>query len=98
MRHYYQEAADAFQAALDQGDLDNRADTLMFLARSLLELDDFDGASEAAREAAEAGDRADQESANNYLSFISSTRSRFDIIAERRADAIDFYETYPPLQ
>jgi len=96
--HNYQDAVDAFEAALDKGELDDRADTLLFLSRSLLELDDFSAASEAAREAAEAGDRNDQESANSYLSFIASTKTRFDILAERRQDAIDFYETYPPIR
>ena len=95
--HNYQSAAEAFQLALDKGDLDDRSDTLLFLSRSLIELDDFDGASDAANSAAEAGDRRDQESANNYLKFIVSTKARFDILAERRRDAIDFYRSYPPL-
>ena len=96
--HNYQSAAEAFQLALDKGDLDDRPDTLLFLSRSLIELDDFDGASDAANSAAEAGDRSDQESADNYLKFIDSTQARFNILAERRRDAIDFYRSYPPLQ
>jgi tetratricopeptide (TPR) repeat protein len=96
--HNYQLAADAFNEALDKGELDNRADTLLFLSRSLIELDDFDGASDAAKSAAEAGDRSDQEYANDYLKFIDGTRNRFNILAQRRRDAIDFYRSYPPLQ
>ena len=96
--HNYESAAEAFQLALDKGDLDDRSDTLLFLSRSLIELDDFDGASDAANSAAEAGDRSDQESASNYIKFIDSTQARFDILAERRRDAIDFYRSYPPLQ
>ena len=96
--HNYQSAAEAFQLALDKGGLDDRSDTLLFLSRSLIELDDFDGASDAANSAAEAGDRSDQESADNYLKFIDSTQARFNILAERRRDAIDFYRSYPPLQ
>lgn len=96
--HDYEAAVESFRAALDKGDLDNRSDTLLFLSRALIELDDFGGASDAAKEAAEAGDRNDQESASTYLRFITSTKARFDILAERRNDAIDFYETYPPLQ
>ena len=96
--HNYQLAADAFQDALDKGELDNRADTLLFLSRALIELDDFDGASDAANSAAEAGDRSDQEYANDYLKFIDGTRNRFNILAQRRRDAIDFYRSYPPLQ
>ena len=93
----YREAADAFQMALDKGDLSDRADTLMFLARSLLELDDFDGALSAAREAADIGDESARDSASSYITFINNTENRFNILAERRQDAIDFYETYPPL-
>jgi len=93
----YREAADAFQMALDKGDLSDRGDTLMFLARSLLELDDFDGALSAAREAADIGDESARDSASTYITFINNTENRFNILAERRQDAIDFYETYPPL-
>ena len=93
----YREAADAFQTAIDKGNLSDRADTLLFLARSLVELDDFDGSMEAARESADAGDENERRSANDYIRFIESTRDRFDIIAERRQDAIDFYEPYPSL-
>ena len=93
----YREAAEAFQMALDKGDLSDRGDTLMFLARSLLELDDFDGALSAAREAADIGDESASDRASTYITFINNTESRFNILADRRQDAIDFYETYPPL-
>ena len=93
----YQEAADAFQMAIDKGNLSNRADTLLFLARALIELDDFEGAKEAARQSADAGGESERRSATDYITFIESTESRFNIIAERRQDAIDFYEPYPSL-
>ena len=69
----YEDAADSFRAAIDKGNLSNRSDTLIFLARSLLELDDFDGARSAARQAADADDEDDRRSANQYLTFIQST-------------------------
>ena len=93
----YQEAADAFQMAIDKGNLSNRADTLLFLSRSLIELDDFEGARNAASESAEAGDESEQRSVNDYIRFINSTEERFNIIEERKADAIDFYRPYPSL-
>jgi tetratricopeptide (TPR) repeat protein len=99
----YEDAAEAFQMALDKGDLNDKGDTLMFLARSLIELDDFEGALSAAREASDINDensRNGEDSRNgarSYITFINNTKSRFDILAERRQDAIDFYETYPPL-
>ncbi len=94
----YEAATESFQSALDKGELDNRADTLLFLARSLVELEQFDEAREAARDSAEAGDENDQNAANSYITFINSTQERFNILAERRNDAIDFYRPYPPLQ
>lgn len=94
----YDDAAESFQSALDKGNLSNRADTLLFLARSLLELDEFDAALKAARDSAEAGERRQQEAAANYIRFIEGTQSRFNLLATRRQDAIDFYETYPPIR
>ena len=93
----YEESADAFRAAIDKGNLSNRSDTLIFLARALLELDDFDGARSAARQAADAGDDDDRQSANQYLTFIQSTEQRYNIIEQRKQEAIDFYEPYPSL-
>ena len=95
--HNYESAVDAFQAAVDKGNLSNASDTYLFLSRSLIELDDFDGALAAARQAADAGDSSEREQATNYISFIDSTKSRYDVLATRRADAIDFYESYPSL-
>lgn len=93
----YDEAAEAFQAAVDKGNLSNRSDTLLFLARSLLELDDFDGARSAARQASDAGDENDRNAAQQYLNFIANTERVYDIIQERKAEAIDFYQPYPSL-
>ena len=94
----YEDAVEAFQNALDKGDLSDRGDTLLFLARSKIELEDFEGALEAATEAADFGDREENTAAVNYITFINSTQSRFNIIAERKAIAIDFYQPYPSLQ
>ena len=93
----YDDAAEAFRAAIDKGNLSERSDTLIFLARALLELDDFDGARSAARQAADAGNADDRESANQYITFIESTEQRYNIIEQRKQEAIDFYESYPPL-
>jgi len=93
----YEDAAEAFQMAIDKGELNDKGDTLMFLARSLLELDDFEGALSAAREASDLNDEESRNGAETYITFINNTQSRFNILAERRQDAIDFYESYPPL-
>ena len=93
----YEEAAEAFQEALDRGGLEDRADTLLFLARALVELDRFGEALEATSDSAEAGGEQERQAAGSYRQFIESTRQRYNVLAERRNDAIDFYETYPSL-
>ena len=55
------------------------------------------GLRSAARQAADAGDADDRQSANQYLTFIESTEQRFNIIEQRKQESIDFYESYPPL-
>ncbi len=93
----YEEAAEAFQSAVDKGNLSDRSATLLFLARSLLELDDFEGARAAARQASDAGDENSRNSAEQYLNFIATTETRHNIIEERKAEAIDYYRPYPSL-
>lgn len=93
----YEDSAEAFSEALDRGGLDDRADTLLFYARALVELDEFDAALEATSDSAEAGGEQERQAASSYRQFITSTRDRFNILATRRDDAIDFYETYPSL-
>lgn len=96
--HDYEAAAEAFQDAIDKGDLNDRSDTLMFLARANLELLNFDEAVEAATDAADAGDERASSSARDFLRAIEGRRSYINTIADRKADAIDFYQPYPPLQ
>lgn len=96
--HDYEAAAEAFQQAIDKGDLNDRSDTLMFLSRAQLELLNFDEAEEAAREAADIGDERANEAAQNFLRAIDGRRNYINTIANRKADAIDFYQPYPPLQ
>ncbi len=93
----YEAAAEAFRTALEKGELEDRADTLLFLARALVELDQFDAALEAVADSAEAGGEQEQQAASNYREFIVNTRQRFDVLAQRRNDAVDFYESYPSL-
>ena len=73
------------------------AATLLFLARALLELDEFDAAIDATKRSAEAGDSSDRENANNYERFVTDTQRIHNTLADRRQVAIDFYESYPAL-
>jgi len=94
----YEAAVEAFQAALNKGSLSDVADTNLFLARALIELDRFDEAAAAATVAADAGDANDRQSADNYLKFVNDSKTRFNILAERREAAKEYYRTYPPIQ
>ncbi|MDD9891653.1 MAG: hypothetical protein OXU30_15105, partial [Gammaproteobacteria bacterium] len=57
----------------------------------------FEGALAAARQSADAGNETERRSASDYITFINSTQDRYNIIEERKADAIDFYRPYPSL-
>lgn len=94
----YEEAAEAFQSALDKGDLKDRSDTYLFLARALLELKKFDEAREAASSASEAGDERSSKTAQDFMKLVDSRKSYYATIAARKEDAIDFYRGYPPIQ
>ena len=94
----YEEASNAFQAAIDKGGLKDVADTYLFLARALLEMRKFDEAEEAASSASEAGDERSTKTAQDFLKLIASRKGYYEIIASRKADAIDFYRAYPPIQ
>lgn len=89
MLHDYRNSADAIQKALDRGGLDNAGDAQLFLARALVELDDFDGASSAARKALDLG----EDSARSFLNYIENSKARFDNLKQRKEDAIDFYRS-----
>lgn len=95
--HDYEEAVEAFERAVEVGDLSNPADTWLFLSRARVELNDFEGALEAARRAADVGDSNDRDAANNYITFINSTKERYDTIQRLKQESIDFYESYPSL-
>jgi hypothetical protein len=90
----YASAAQAFRDAIDKGSLDNPADTNLFLARALVELDEYDEAEAAARRSADLGDESDNRAANNYLNFISAQAARYNAIQARKQNVIDFYVAY----
>lgn len=90
----YEAAAQAFRDAIAKGSLSNASDTNLFLARALAELDEYTEAEAAARRAADLGDESERRAANNYLNFINAQRNRYNVIQQRKANAIDFYVAY----
>jgi len=96
--HDYESAAEAFQSAIDKGDLNDLSDTLMFLSRAHLELRDFDAAEEAATDAADIGDERASKSARDFLRAVDGRRTFYNTISGRKEDAIDFYQAYPSIQ
>jgi len=89
MMHDYANAAAAMRQALDRGGLENTGDAQLFLARALVELDQFDEATTAARAALELGEN----SATSFLNFIENSKARFDNLKQRKDEAIDFYRS-----
>jgi len=89
MMHDYANAVAAMRQALDRGGLENPGDAQLFLARALVELDQFDDATTAARRALELGEN----SANSFLNYIENSKARFENLKLRKEDAIDFYRS-----
>ena len=89
MLHDYRNAADSIAKALERGGLDNPGDAQLFLARALVELDDFDAAATAARRAQDLGEN----SARSFLNYIENSKARFENLKQRKEDAIEFYRS-----
>ena len=89
MLHDYRNSADATAKGLERGGLDNPGDAQLFLARALVELDEFDAAAEAARKAQDLGEN----SARSFLTYIERSKQRYDVLKQRKEDAIDFYRS-----
>ncbi|MDT8428833.1 MAG: hypothetical protein RQ757_08705 [Pseudomonadales bacterium] len=89
LKHDYKEAAEASKLALQRGNLDDPDDANLFLARALLEIEDFEGARQAAREAQRLGNN----NASQLLTFIENSKARRENLDRRKADAIDFYRS-----
>jgi hypothetical protein len=79
----------AMREALNRGGLENTGDAQLFLARALVELDQFDEAAVAARRAQELGENA----ATSFLNYIENSKARFENLRIRKEDAIDFYRS-----
>lgn len=94
----YEQAAEAFKTAIEKGSLDNRSDTLMFLARTYLKLKEFDLAAEAATDAGDIGDRRASKAAIDFIKAVENRRTYYKTIAQRKEDAIDFYQPYPAIE
>ncbi len=89
MMHDYENTVSAIREALNRGGLENVGDAELFLARALVELDQFDEATAAARRAQEQGEA----SAASFLNYIENSKARFENLRMRKQDAIDFYRS-----
>jgi tetratricopeptide (TPR) repeat protein len=89
MMHDYENTVTAMREALNRGGLENTGDAQLFLARALVELDQFDEAAVAARRAQELGENA----ATSFLNYIENSKARFENLRIRKEDAIDFYRS-----
>ena len=89
MMHDYANSVDSIQKAIERGGLENLGDAQLFLARALVELDQFEAATVAARRAQELG----ESSAGSFINYIENSKARFDNLKQRKDDAIDFYQS-----
>jgi len=89
MLHDYNNAADAIKMALQRGGLKDPGETQLFLARALLEIEDFAGAATAAQESQRLGNTG----ARQYITHIERQREWRANLDRRKADAIDFYRS-----
>lgn len=89
MLHDFRKSADAAEKAIERGGLDSPGDTQLFLARALVELDDFDAAAAAARKAQDLG----ESSARSFLTYIENSKQRFNVLKQRKEEAIEFYRS-----
>jgi hypothetical protein len=87
--HDYANAADAIRKAIERGGLDDLGNTQLFLARALVEINEFDDAATAAKRAQDLGQRG----ADSYLTYINGSKARYDTIQQRKQDAIEFYRS-----
>jgi hypothetical protein len=85
----YKSAADAIKMALQRGGLKNPGETQLFLARALLEIEDYNGTAAAAQEAQRLGSNG----ARQYLTHIERQREWRANLDRRKADAIEFYRS-----
>jgi len=90
----YEAAAQAFRDAIDKGQLSDAADTNLFLARALVEFDEYDEAAAATRLSADLGDESERNAANSYLRFIEGQHARYNAIQGRKNNVLDFYISY----
>ena len=89
MNRDYESAVTAMQNALDRGGLENQGEVQLSLARALVELDRFDEALAAAQRAQNLGTN----NASQFVTFVQASKDRYEALAARKAESIDFYES-----
>jgi lipopolysaccharide biosynthesis regulator YciM len=87
MNRDYESAVDAMQTALQRGGLENQGDVQLSLARALVELDRFDEAESAARAAQNLG----VDNAQQFLTYIESSKNRYETLQQRKQESIEYY-------
>lgn len=87
MNRDYESAVEAMQTALERGGLENQGDVQLSLARALVELDRFEEAEAAARAAQNLG----VDNAQQFLTYIESSKARYDTLQQRKEESIEYY-------
>lgn len=87
MNRDYESAVEALQTALERGGLENQGDVQLSLARALVELDRYDEAEAAAR----AADNLGVDNARQTLTWIESSKNRYETLQQRKQESIEYY-------
>jgi lipopolysaccharide biosynthesis regulator YciM len=89
MNRDYQAAADAMQTALQRGGLENQGEVQLSLARALVSLQRFDEALTAATRARELNTNG----ANQFVTFVRSSKDRYEALQARKQESIEYYRS-----
>ena len=96
-----EDAVASFQEALEKGELENPSDTMLYMARALASMKDYETAMDAAVDSMNAALDEDRDNAviaaRNYMTYISNRAERDRVLAERKEAVIEYYQGYPPI-
>lgn len=85
----WENAVEAFDKAFDKGDLSNPGNVHIQKARALMELNRYDEALEAAREASR--DRETSDMAQTWIRLLGNEKNRYETIERQKRELAEYY-------
>ena len=87
----YEETVEAYNNALQTGDVDREDQLLLRLANTYTQLNQYDNAIDAARRAGRADNRS-SDLAQRYVSGFTQQKTRYDTLQRQRRELAGFFE------